>query len=339
MNRFDRILGILLFLRSKQSISAPQMAQHFEVSPRTIYRDLEALSELGVPVYAERGREGGFRLMEGYFLPPLMFSRGEAISLLLGLTLLRGLQARPFPDEMETAEQKLLAAIPERFRSILMQAEKLIGFEKLPYDIFHPERAYKELERPAQEGNIHESQVVTVFLQAVLDHNMMWMQYRTPYRLRVHEFTFTPRALLWDRDHWYLAGKREGRSASLWRADRVLKIKPYGPASAVQEEFDVRTLLEHNWLRAAMARWQQHAPVKIRLTVAQAERLQRDWYYRHACFEHFSEREMLMTFGEDNRDIVLDLLRWLGPGAELLEPQSWRVALKEELRQMLACYS
>jgi predicted DNA-binding transcriptional regulator YafY len=61
MNRFDRMLGILLHLRGGQAVSALALARHFEVSRRTIYRDVEALSALGVPVYARRGHEGGFQ--------------------------------------------------------------------------------------------------------------------------------------------------------------------------------------------------------------------------------------------------------------------------------------
>ena len=80
MNRLDRALGILLWLRSRKTVSAAELAKQFEVSQRTIYRDIETLSELGIPVYAEMGRAGGFRLLEGYFLPPVMFSVGEAVS-------------------------------------------------------------------------------------------------------------------------------------------------------------------------------------------------------------------------------------------------------------------
>jgi len=49
--------------------------------------------------------------------------------------------------------------------------------------------------------------------------------------------------------------------------------------------------------------------------------LQQDWYYRHANFEHILKNEIVMTFGEDNQATVLELLRWLGPGAELIEPK------------------
>jgi predicted DNA-binding transcriptional regulator YafY len=80
------------------------------------------------------------------------------------------------------------------------------------------------------------------------------------------------------------------------------------------------------------------APVKIQLTPAQAERLQQDWYYRHARFDQIAEDRVLMIFGEDNYEVVLELLRWLGPGAELLEPQKWRRLLRDELHQMLATY-
>jgi predicted DNA-binding transcriptional regulator YafY len=112
MGRFERVLGILLHLRAGKEISAFDLAHHFGVSRRTIYRDMEMLSALGVPVYAERGHAGGFRLLEGYFLPPVMFSKGEAVSLLLSVTLLRSLRTKPFPADLVKAEKKLLAAMP-----------------------------------------------------------------------------------------------------------------------------------------------------------------------------------------------------------------------------------
>src|SRR4051794_16844349 len=136
MNRFDRALGILLLLRSGSSRSAADLARRFEVSTRTIYRDVETLGLVGVPVYAERGRDGGFRLVDGYFLPPVMFSRAEAVSLLLAVTMLRSLRSRPFAADLETAEEKLLAAVPKDLREVLSEARKVIGAEAAPGDAF-----------------------------------------------------------------------------------------------------------------------------------------------------------------------------------------------------------
>src|SRR5687767_13961572 len=135
MNRFDRMLGLLLHLRGGQAVSAQALARHFEVSRRTIYRDVDALSALGMQVYARRGAEGGFQLLEGYFLPPLMFTQGEAVSLLLGLTLLHRLAARPLAREQDSAERKLLAAVPEPLRATLAKASQLVGFETGAGDI------------------------------------------------------------------------------------------------------------------------------------------------------------------------------------------------------------
>ena len=85
-----------------------------------------------------------------------------------------------------------------------------------------------------------------------------------------------------------------------------------------------------------MVDWSQESPVRVRLTRKQADRLRHDWYYRHASYEDLSDGQVLLTFGEDDRETVLELLRWLGPGAELLAPEEWRATLRKELRSMLA---
>jgi len=343
MNRFDRILGILLFLRSGKAVSAADLARRFEVSRRTIYRDIDTLSSLGVPVYAERGREGGFRLLEGYFLPPLMLSTGEAVVLLLGLTLLHNLRAKPFSSELETAENKLLAAMPARLQAILSEAQKIIGFENLVADAFHPEPADpQQLEISSFEGVAEspESEAISLFLKAILDGTTVRLQYRSPYRGKTEEFIAEPLGIFWDRDRWYLVGKRAGQDKPphLWRADRIVKISQNGTVISTVSSFDVQALLGHNWLKSAMEQWRREAPVQIRLAQAQARRLQQDWYYRHAKFEPAGEAQMVMTFGEDDCQVVLELLRWLGPGAELVAPKKWRRLVRDELRQMLAVY-
>ena len=112
MKRTDRMLGILLRLRGERVVPETELASYFEVSVRTIYRDVDALSELGVPIYVERGRTGGFKLLKGYFLPALALTREEAISLAHGVTMLRSLRTRPHASALDAAERKLLAAMP-----------------------------------------------------------------------------------------------------------------------------------------------------------------------------------------------------------------------------------
>ena len=333
MNRLDRALGILLMLRSGRTLSTAELSQRFEVSRRTIYRDVEALCGLGIPIYAEMGRNGGFRLIEGYFLPPVMFSEGEALSLLLGLALLGRLRARPFAAEAASSEQKLLAAMPDHLRTALEKAQQIVGFERLPADVFHPEPA--EPAQPFDEA--HEAATVSVFLRAIFERRHVALDYHSPYGSSAHSLLVTPLGLLWDRDRWYLVGEQHEHAGAprLWRADRVRAIVPKDTMPA-GKTFDIGALLGHTWLKAAFAHWREFSPVTLCLTSAQAALLQRDWYYRHADFEAQPDGRVRMTFGEDDRSVVLALLRWLGPGAELIAPQEWRAMLRAELIEMLA---
>jgi predicted DNA-binding transcriptional regulator YafY len=81
MNRIDRLFGILLLLQTKKYISADKIADQFQISTRTVYRDIKALLEQGVPISFEQPR--GYYIVQGYFLPPVSFSSDEANALLI----------------------------------------------------------------------------------------------------------------------------------------------------------------------------------------------------------------------------------------------------------------
>jgi predicted DNA-binding transcriptional regulator YafY len=336
MRRFDRLFGILLLLRGGEAVAAAEIARRFGISRRTVHRDMDTLSALGIPIYAERGRGGGFRLLPGYFLPPIMFSEEEAISLVLGLTLLGSLRAAPYAAGLEAAEQKLLAAVPERLRATLARARQIIGFERIPDDIFHPEPQH-----PPMPSGTDEQEIVNLFLRAILERRRVTLTYRSPYRDAARAVTLSPRGLFWDRDRWYLVGTRETSPdmPGLWRADRATRITLDALPVSDFPAFDVRALLGRKWLGAAMVEWTKESSVSIRMTKDQALRLQHDWLYRHAQYEALSEDLMLVTMGEDEPTYFLELIRWLGPGAELIEPVAWRRLLRAELTAMLVTYA
>jgi predicted DNA-binding transcriptional regulator YafY len=86
LNRIDRISAILIHLQSKKIVTAEEIAERFEISKRTVYRDLKALEEAGIPIGAEAGK--GYYLVEGYHLPPVMLTREEAGAFIVGAKLI-----------------------------------------------------------------------------------------------------------------------------------------------------------------------------------------------------------------------------------------------------------
>jgi predicted DNA-binding transcriptional regulator YafY len=343
MTRLDRALGILLLLSHGGSVTAPALARRFEVSVRTIYRDIDMLSALGVPVYADRGTTGGYRLLEGYFLPPVAFSRSEAIALLVGLTHARSLHVTPLAGDLDTAERKLIGILPPKLRTLLGEAKRLIGFERTAHDAFHqaPPDGGGAGGGTGHGGGHWDGEVLAVdaFLKAVLDGTRVELEYRSPYRSEASRFDAEPLGLFWDRDRWYLVGRSTGRPGTrLWRADRVVAIAASTIKVRPDPEFDVGAYLDRKWLTSAMQDWARSSPVRIRLERSQVERLRADWYYRHAGFDWITPDRAIMSFGEDDPRLVFDLVRWLGPGAELLEPPEWRALLRQELDAMREPY-
>ena len=108
MNRIDRLFGILTLLQSKKYVTAEHIAEKFGMSVRTVYRDIKAIGEQGVPVSFEPNR--GYFIMQGYFLPPVSFTSEEANALLLMEYLVPGFADKSIHTHYSTALSKVPGA-------------------------------------------------------------------------------------------------------------------------------------------------------------------------------------------------------------------------------------
>ncbi|MBI1882326.1 MAG: HTH domain-containing protein [Chloroflexi bacterium] len=113
MNRIERLTAILLLLQEKSHTSV-EIAHRFEVSKRTVLRDIQALSEMGVPVIAQAGPGGGYSLVPDYWLAPLPLTVGETFLLQLTLSAITKLSDAPFKPERASLLAKLRALLPEQ---------------------------------------------------------------------------------------------------------------------------------------------------------------------------------------------------------------------------------
>jgi predicted DNA-binding transcriptional regulator YafY len=109
MNRIDRLFGILTTLQSKKHVTATHLADKYEISVRTVYRDVKALEELGIPVSFEQPK--GYFIVQGYFLPPLSFTTDEANSLILMASLAEKFADKSIAKHSNSALSKIKAVL------------------------------------------------------------------------------------------------------------------------------------------------------------------------------------------------------------------------------------
>jgi len=130
MNRIDRLQAILIQLQSKKVVKAQEIASRFEISLRTVYRDIRALEESGVPIGAEAGI--GYFLMEGYHLPPVMFTNAEAHALLLGGKLIEKMTDSSVDAAFQSALYKVKSVLKSHSKEDLEDLEPRIAVMKNP---------------------------------------------------------------------------------------------------------------------------------------------------------------------------------------------------------------
>lgn len=109
MNRIDRLFGILLMLQTKKYVTADKIAERFEISIRTVYRDIKALGEQGIPISFEQPK--GYFIVQGYFLPPVSFNTEEANALLIMERLVAGFADKSILNHYTNALNKVKAVL------------------------------------------------------------------------------------------------------------------------------------------------------------------------------------------------------------------------------------
>ena len=124
MNRIDRLFGITTLLQSRRYVAAETIAEKFGISVRTVYRDIRALTEQGIPVSFEQNK--GYFIMKGYFVPPVSFTSEEANALLLMETVVYAFSDRSIQQHYNSALNKVKAVLrkvpPAEHLDLVLQA-------------------------------------------------------------------------------------------------------------------------------------------------------------------------------------------------------------------------
>ena len=313
MSHTDRLLAIVLELQAHRWRRAEDLARTLETSKRTIYRDLVALGQAGVPIVSTPGR--GYALVEGYFLPPVSFTADEATILSLGADVMARSFDRQYQAAAQSAASKITAALPERLREDVEDLRERIRVG--------PERVAL---RPAVEATLRTLRGAVVACQRVRFHyyarqggepGASWRE-ADPYALtRIGGVWYLHAYCHLRRDHRnFRLDRIEGLTLLDQTFARPTSLPVYARRPEVGPGVEARILFD-----AQAARWAREAPSFF--TIAE---------------EDTTDGGLLVTLRmRQEEDVVQWLLDW-GSHARVLEPPSLRQRIAEEAAALLSLY-
>jgi predicted DNA-binding transcriptional regulator YafY len=320
--RADRLLSILMLLQARGRMTAQQLADELEVSVRTIYRDMDALSMAGVPVYAERGPGGGCSLLDSYRTTLTGLTQDEVRALFM-VSIPAPLAELGVDQELKVALRKLSAALPATRRADEERARQRIHLDST---------GWSETREPVPHlQTIH---------QAVWQERSLHLTYRLPFNTQAR-WLVEPYGLVAKASIWHLVCSRQGHMR-VYRISRVLEAELLEETFARDADFDLAAFWQA-W-RAEVEENRSSCPVTVRVAPAFIPYLPL----------HFGEsiREQIDRAGppdgegwttltlpfevlEDARDRILSF----GGAVEVLDPPAVRNSVLAYAAQTVALYT
>lgn len=307
MNRTDRLLAIVLELQRKGTLRGEDLAVTFEVSIRTIYRDLQALSEAGVPIIAVQNK--GYSLAEGYFLPPLHLTTEEALILALGCEFM----GQSFDDQYRTiasaASRKIDAVLPDLLRQEVSSLSATISFVAADPLSDQQRDTLRQLRRAmAERRTVHFRYTKTKGTSLEVT-----MREVDPYSLTrlAHD--------------WLLMGY-----CHLRQAQRVFRLGRIDQLTLLGTQFERWAAFQPDWIAASEER---EVVVTALFDQEVADRVQESRPFSVTAAESTPEGLLVTLRVRDERDLLQWLLSW-GRQVQVKNPESLRTLMRQEIAHM-----
>ncbi|MBU3876384.1 YafY family transcriptional regulator [Faecalicatena sp. AGMB00832] len=307
--KIDRLVSIIMILLDKERIGAQELAEMFEVSPRTIYRDIDAINMAGIPVRGAPGVGGGFEIMKEYKVDKKVFSTADLSAILMGLTslsdMIRG-------EELVNALAKVKSFIPaERAKDIELKVNQ-ICIDLSPW-----------------MGNSNMQPYLEIIKSALQDHKLLSFEYIAHHGNKTTRIV-EPYQLVLKSSHWYLQGYCHKRNDfRLFRLSRILglqmKEETFIPRDYQKPTLDFEDVLET-----------MQTTVKIRIHKSIMDRV-----LEYCTFEHFvpdGDEHYLVQFPFIENEYHYDILFSFGTRCECLEPLHIRAEMKRRARELADLY-
>ncbi len=320
--RADRLISLMMLLQTRGRMTAQQLAEELEVSTRTIYRDLDALSISGVPVYTERGPEGGCMLLESYRTNLTGMKEEEVRALFM--FAVPGLLADLGADKAsEAALLKLSAAVPAPFQQDAARVRERIHLD--PTGWFQPAESTPHLQ---------------TIQEAIWQQRRLRMAYRTA-RGNWNTFLIDPYGLVAKTSIWYLVGVRRHEPA-VFRVSRVQEASVTDSQFERPSDFDLATFWQEWTSSFELSRQRYFVTLHVfPIAIPVLVEVFGDWMQRMIEFAEDVAADgsftLNLTFGSMTE--ACRQLAGLGDGIEVLEPAELREEMRRQAGRLLARYA
>lgn len=319
LNKTERLFALVLLLQNRPNMSSRDLAEHFGVSRRTIFRDLRTLGESGVPLtYAE---EGGYEILEGYQLPPLMFSAREAATLLVGAEFTKLQPDASLRADADAVALKIRAVLPEPVRDYIDRLQERTVLA--PFN--------ETQDRAGATGD--EQGLWFELSEAIARQRKVKMTYYVASRDEETVREVDPLGLVYYSDHWNLIAHDHLRDdIRNFRLDQIRKLRTRFDTFELPDGFDLK---EH-------LRERGESPDNVRVTVRFRNRAWR-WARRQVP----ADVEQELPVGDDQTEVTFEfenltyVARWLlryGTDAEVVAPAALRDRVREQARSVAEMY-
>jgi len=315
-NTATRLISLIMLLQRRPNQKAAELAEELGVSVRTIHRYIAMLDEMGIPVYSERGPYGGFSLVRGYKMPPLVFTPDEAVAVYLGTSLVEEIWGQLYRDAAQGALAKLVNVLPDEQRHEVAWARRTLlatGMHRTDFTPLVP--LLEKLRRAARE------------------RRRVTMAYRSRGQSETLQRDFAPYALIHRWGWWYVIGYCHLREAMrTFRVDRIVELMLLGQTFEVLPDFDVQEYLA--------TEPEAHPRVQVRLRFApEGAFLALDNPAFWETLEEQPDGSVVVTFTAADLEWPARVALSYGPHAVVLEPEELRRLVGERAHAIAAQYA
>lgn len=308
--KIDRLISIIMILLENKKISATKLAEMFEVTPRTIYRDIEAINQAGIPIITYPGVNGGIGIMEEYKISKKLFTASDITTLLIGLGSISSTLSK---EELVNTLAKVKGLVPaEKMREIELKSNQIA------------------IDLTSWIGNKNLQPNLEEIKKALNESRLLSFKYSDRSGKRSNRKVEPYRLVLKDTN-WYLQGyctlKQDFRTFKLSRISEFEILEDV----FITREFEKESLGSSDWIKKKI--------ITIKLVIHESLRERVMEYCGEENIKSYGENKLIVDFPFTEDDFSYNIVLGFGHKCECLEPAHVREEIINRIKRLLGVYS